>query len=109
MTPKRREKLERYIREASVDDLQEISGMLNARYHRMKVADRRTALATLKIGDEVELVNIKPRYMNGTLVTITSILGTRFAVRCTGPMDPRGQARFGGSFRVPADCLRKVS
>lgn len=113
MTPKRREKIERYIREASVDDLHEIQSLLNRRYRAMRVGARREALATLQDGDEAVLQNIKPKYLNGTRVRITGRMDTRLICRFTElqeNLDPRAIRRFGlGSFRVPANCLKKVS
>lgn len=103
------DKLIRRLADCDLDQLHEVQTILNNRYRQIKVGARRSALATFKIGDEAELQNIKPKYMEGTRVIITGRNGTRFVVRTTGYVDPRGLARFGGSFKVPANCLKEAS
>ena len=56
---------------------------------------------TLKPGDKVKLINIKPRYMIGSVGTVTQVRRTK--VLCSFP-----ETSWAGGVIVPAAALTKI-
>lgn len=63
-----------------------------------------------KVGDRFELTNLRPKYLDGTVVEIVSFNVTRIVVKLiAGPELERARARFGDTPTVKPTMLRPVS
>lgn len=66
--------------------------------------------AAPKVGDRFELTNLRPKYLEGTVVEIVSFNVTRIVVKLiAGPEIERARARFGDTPTVKPTMLRPVS
>jgi hypothetical protein len=90
------------------EDLSVISAAVADRSRVLKNQQTRVAVATLKPGDTVRLVNIKPKYLNGTRAEIVRRSGNKFLIRFEDGVDRRAIVRFGKEALCPATTLEKV-
>ncbi len=66
--------------------------------------------AAPKVGDRFELTNLRPRYLEGTVVEVVSFNITRIVVKLVaGPELARAKERFGDTPTVKPTMLRPVS
>lgn len=87
------------------DDLDGISGAINDRRRSLRATQSRLVFHTLKPGDKVRLVNLRPKYLVGEIATVVRKNQTRVVVTLD---NPTLSGRFRGEVTAAANMLEKV-
>lgn len=69
---------------------------------------RRLRAMDIRIGDKVQLANVKPKYLTGTLATVTNRRNGKLTATLDDNVDPRALRRFGRTVTGPATIFEKV-
>lgn len=91
--------------EATEGDITAIYEMAKTRAKTLRNVQAATNAATLKPGDKVRLSGLSPKYMNGEVVEVVSINGSKIRVKTDHVI---GRIWEGEPFGVPASCATKV-
>jgi hypothetical protein len=83
------------IESASDEEVRILIGAFNRRSKARMAMKRREILASLSIKDRVRMVNMKPKYLNGTGGTVVGFEKGKVKVRLDDDVDPRALRRFG--------------
>lgn len=86
-----------------LDMLQEA---INLRRKAVRAQARDINLTSFKVGDNVRLKGLSPKYLNGTVATITGKKNTRFVVEL--PTSPSLRKWSGSKPTVPASCVESA-
>lgn len=108
MKPDTLDKVLTLISRANEGELEQINLQLRLRYEALRAQRTTNALRTIKVGDEVRITNIKPRYLTGLRGKVTGLRGTKFIIDLDNPIVGRSR-RFHRGIIIPATCLQKVS
>lgn len=105
------DKMVALIYKADEDEVFELIEAIVSRRRTMRAEAARDNTLTIGVGDKVQLVNIKPKYLQNMMFVVeatpTRAAPTKFRVRMIdGWVDPRATRRFTSSIRVPADCVK---
>jgi hypothetical protein len=87
------------------DELEGIIGAINHRRKMLREASAAGVFHTLKPGDKVRLVNLRPKYLVGQTATVVRKNQTRVVVTIDNP--PIG-GRFQGEVTAAAHMLEKI-
>lgn len=95
----------------------DLDKILEAYKQRVKIARQIAAqnnLFTIRVGDRVELKDLRPAYLDGLKGTVEQVNGARFNVKVDF-MPPQGWAKFRSTDNkpvvhgIPASCLTKIA
>lgn len=100
------------LRAIALMDSEQIRQVYDAAKQRDKFlrdSARREAVATMRVGDRVELTGLRPQYVNGATGTINSVRNLKFVVVLDENVDPRVRLRYGSRVTVPASGIKAVA
>lgn len=88
------------------EGLDMLQDAINRRRKAVRAQARDINLTSFKVGDKVRLKGLSPKYLNGTVATITGKKSTRFVVQM--PLSPNLRKWSGSTPTVPAGCVESV-
>ena len=90
------------LRALSPDEVSAILPFFNSMLSMSRRAKSSAVMCVLEPGDKVQLSNIRPQYMNGSVGTVIRLKLSK--VVCTFP-----NTKWEKQVTVPASCLTKIS
>jgi len=96
-----------FIRTADENDLAVILEAYKAQARNLQNARTIESVASLNVGDAVELFGLSPKYLNGCTGSVIGKDSTKLVVEFDGEWhNAKPKARYGPSIKVPAGCLK---
>ena len=87
------------------DHLREINSFAIARQRVIRNQENASALAELKVGDEVKVGDIRPKYMVGMVGIVTDLRRSKAVIRLTAT---RRRFHEGQEVVIPAASLNRI-
>jgi hypothetical protein len=85
------------------DALQSLEDAIKSRHSILRNQDAAKNVLSIKVGDEVTLKGLSPKYLNGALVTVIEKRNDKFRVQI--PISTSMRKWSGSTPTVPAACL----